>query len=222
MASSISLPMVGCLAFACKMRPARLARHPEHVLGSIFVRVLGGERVLRQQRGAPRLEGVGNVLEEDQTERDMLVVGRLEVLAQLVGGEEQLRLEAEVGPVVLLLRRRRNRAFCFSWSTPRHSPPSDATNMSPRVVDGPYADVVERAIGNKAATGLATGSRSSPRDKNLDWNKTRTYNEAVTGNGDANGRANPGAYAQSRRSASCARGGEPTAERNEPRPLEGN
>ena len=111
--------MVGCFAFACKMRPARLLRHPEHVLGEVFVRVLGGVRVLGQQRGALRLEGVGDVLEEDQAERDVLVVRRLEVLAQLVGGEEQLRLEAEVGPILLLPRH----LLYFSRSIPCHAVP---------------------------------------------------------------------------------------------------
>ena len=33
----------------------------------------------------------------------MLVVGRLKVLAQLVGGEEQLRLETEVATVAIAL-----------------------------------------------------------------------------------------------------------------------
>ena len=87
------------------MRPARLLRHPEHVLGQILVRVFGSGGVFRQQRRALRLEGVGDVLEEDQAERDVLVVGRLEVLAQLVGGEEQLRLEAEIGSVAVRLLR---------------------------------------------------------------------------------------------------------------------
>ena len=89
------------LGVGLQMRPARLLRHPEHVLGEVFVRVLGGGGVFRQQCGALRLEGVRDVLEEDQPERDVLVVGRLKVLAQLVGGEEQLRLEAEVGAVAV-------------------------------------------------------------------------------------------------------------------------
>ena len=40
-ASSISLPMVGCLALALQVRPAGLLRHPEDVLGPVLVRVLG-------------------------------------------------------------------------------------------------------------------------------------------------------------------------------------
>ena len=89
------------LGVGLQMRPARLLGHPEHVLGEILVRVFGGGGVFRQQRGALRLEGIGDVLEEDQAEGDVLVVGRLQVLAQLVGGEEQLRLEAEIGAVAV-------------------------------------------------------------------------------------------------------------------------
>jgi hypothetical protein len=37
--------------------------------------------ILRQQRGALRLEGVRDVLEKNQAERDVLVVGRFQVLA---------------------------------------------------------------------------------------------------------------------------------------------
>src|SRR6266446_7289605 len=49
-ASSISLPMLGCLAFGLKVRPARLLRHPEHVLRQIqLVGVLAGCGIL----GAP-------------------------------------------------------------------------------------------------------------------------------------------------------------------------
>jgi hypothetical protein len=49
---------------------------PPHPL---FVRVLGSGRVAREQRGAFRLEGVEDVLEDDQAERDVLVVRRLKV-----------------------------------------------------------------------------------------------------------------------------------------------
>ena len=40
----------------------------------------------------------------------MLVVGRLQVLAQLVGGEEQLRLEAEIRAVAVTFR-----FGCLCW-----------------------------------------------------------------------------------------------------------
>ena len=113
------------LGVVLQMRPARFLGHPEHVLGQILVRVFGSGGVLRQQRRALRLEGVGDVLEKDQAERDVLVVGRFEVLAQLVGGEEQLRLEAEIGSVaVRLLRLGRLGGFSVAgrtlWASPRH------------------------------------------------------------------------------------------------------
>jgi len=83
-----------------EVRPARFLRHPEDVRGQVFVRVLSRGGVVGQQGGALRLEGQRDVLEEDQAEGDVLVVGGLEVLAQLVGGLEELRLEAEGGAVV--------------------------------------------------------------------------------------------------------------------------
>ena len=47
------------------------------------------------------LEGVGDVLEEDQAEDDVLVLGRVHVVAELVGRQPELRLEAEVGAVAV-------------------------------------------------------------------------------------------------------------------------
>ena len=93
--------MVGCLALACKVGPAGLLRHPEDVFGKVFVRVFGGGRVLGQQCRLFGLEGVRDVLEEDQAKRYVLVVRGLQILAQLVGGQEQLGLEAKIGPVAV-------------------------------------------------------------------------------------------------------------------------
>ena len=83
------------------MRPAGLLGHPEDVFGGVFVGVLGGGRVFGEEGGAAGFKGDGDVLEEDQAEGDVLVVGRLQVLAQLVGGEEKLGLDAERGGVAL-------------------------------------------------------------------------------------------------------------------------
>jgi hypothetical protein len=63
--------------------------------------------VFRQQRRALRLERVGNVLEKDQAKRDMLVIRRFEVFAQLVGSKEKLRLEPKVGAIPVALLRLR-------------------------------------------------------------------------------------------------------------------
>ena len=88
-----------------QVRPARLLRHPEDVDGAVLVGVLrvGALRLLRLQLGVLRLEGVGDVLEEDQAEDDVLVLGRVHVVAQRVGGRPELGLEAEVGGGVAVL-----------------------------------------------------------------------------------------------------------------------
>jgi hypothetical protein len=94
-----ALADAGLLGGVLQVRPARGLGHPEDVLGAVFVRVFGAVGVVREQLGAFGLEAVGDVLEEDQPEGDVLVVGRLHVAAQLVGGEPELGLEAEVGAV---------------------------------------------------------------------------------------------------------------------------
>ena len=55
---------------------------------------------LHQPSGAPGLEGGADVLEEVQAEDDVVVVAGLHAAAQLVGGLERLRLDAE-GPGLL-------------------------------------------------------------------------------------------------------------------------
>jgi hypothetical protein len=82
-----------------KVRPACLLRHPEDARGAVLVRVLGvgALGLLRGELGVLRLEGVGDVLEEDEAEDDVLVLGRVHVVAQRIGGGPELRLEAEVG-----------------------------------------------------------------------------------------------------------------------------
>jgi hypothetical protein len=42
-------------------------------------------------------EGVRDVLEEDQAEDDVLVLRRIHVVAELVGSEPELGLEADIG-----------------------------------------------------------------------------------------------------------------------------
>jgi len=48
------------------------------------------------------------MLQEDQAERDMLVVGRLHIAAQLVGRLPEVRLEPEIGAIAVLLVVRRS------------------------------------------------------------------------------------------------------------------
>ena len=98
--------MVGCLALAWRWDQRASLRHPEDVLGFVFVGVFGiGAGVVAlagEQLGAVFLEGVGDVFEEDQAEDDVLVFRRVHVVAELVGGEPELGLEAEVGGGVVL------------------------------------------------------------------------------------------------------------------------
>jgi hypothetical protein len=65
----------------------------------------GHRRVFVQEGRALGLKGVRNVFQENGPEGDVLAVRGFKVLSQLVGGEEELRLEAEVGPVAVLGRR---------------------------------------------------------------------------------------------------------------------
>ena len=97
--------MVGCGALAFRCCPAGLLRHPEDAVGAVLVPVfgVGALRLLRFELGVLLLEGVGDVLEEDQAEDDVLVLGRVHVVAQRVGGRPELRLEAEVGGGVVIV-----------------------------------------------------------------------------------------------------------------------
>ena len=106
----------GLLGLGLEMRPARLGRHPEDVERPILVRVLGvGALVLLGLKlGVLRLEGVGDVLEEDQAEDDVLVFGRVHAAAQGVGHFPQFSLIAHSSgcPTV------RFRCFGHEWSIP--------------------------------------------------------------------------------------------------------
>ncbi len=65
---------------------------------------IGALRALGLELGVAFLEGVGDVLEEDQAEDDVLVLGGVHVVAQRVGGGPELRLEADGGAVVGVAR----------------------------------------------------------------------------------------------------------------------
>ncbi len=118
MASSTILPIVGLLGAGSGGSDQRASvRHPEDVLGLVFVGVFGiGACVVAfagDELGAHFLEGVGDVFEEDEAEDDVLVFRRVHVVAQLVGGEPELGLEAEIG------RRIRSSGF-FRFCFGRH------------------------------------------------------------------------------------------------------
>ena len=84
-----------------QMRPTSLRRHPEDVLGDVFVPVLGRVLAPLGEHGlAAFLEGVGDVLEEDQPEDDVLVLGGVHRAAQRVGHRPQLGLITGRGAAV--------------------------------------------------------------------------------------------------------------------------
>jgi hypothetical protein len=63
----------------------------------IFVRVfgIGALRLLGFEFGVLRLESVGNVLEKNQAEDDVLVLRRVHVIAQRVRRRPQLRFKTQ-------------------------------------------------------------------------------------------------------------------------------
>ena len=102
----------GLLGVGLEVGPAGIGGHPEDVLGLVFVRVFGiGPGVVAlhaalpgEELGAVFLEGVGDVFEEDEAEDDVLVFRRVHVVAELVGGEPELGLEADGGGAGVRLR----------------------------------------------------------------------------------------------------------------------
>ena len=83
--------------------PAGALRHEEDVLRRVLVAILLEALSLVDKLLVALVELVGDVLEEDEPEHDVLVLGGIDVAAQLVGGAPDLLLEANLGGVVLLL-----------------------------------------------------------------------------------------------------------------------
>ena len=78
--------------------PAGRFGHPEDILGEVFLGVLGIGEIVLCELIVHRLEGFGNVFEEDQPQRDVFVLGRLQPAAHLVGCLEQIGCKVEVCP----------------------------------------------------------------------------------------------------------------------------
>ncbi len=110
--------------------PARLLRDPEDVDRAVLVGVLGigALRRLGFELGVLRLEGVGDVFEEDQSEDDVLVLGGIHVVAQRIRRRPQLRLERAIAILVLFLlfccATSRHRCFSAPSSYNRNATPS--------------------------------------------------------------------------------------------------
>jgi len=100
---------LGLLGVRLEMLPARFSRNPEDVLGEIFILVLQhlvahgglldvpfalGVGGLAVKFAASLLEGVGDVLEEDEAQDDVFVFGSVHVIAQLVCCLPHLLFEA--------------------------------------------------------------------------------------------------------------------------------
>ncbi len=102
----------GCLVL--EVRPARFRRHPEDTLGGVLVPVL--EETLKLLTGdvvgfefglqffTAGFEGVGDVLQEEQAEDDVLVLGGIDLSTQGVGGLPQRVGVDEVGVGVGVIR----------------------------------------------------------------------------------------------------------------------
>ena len=90
---------------ALDLCPARLGRHPEDADGAVLIRVLGVSALasLRLELRVLFLEGVGDVLQEDEPEHDVLVLARVHVVAERIRHLPQPGLEPERRAVRLLL-----------------------------------------------------------------------------------------------------------------------
>ena len=112
---------VGLLGLGADRLPAGGGRHPEHVGHGVVVAffqrfgVVGGVGQVEVagfvpecglQLGAALVEGIGDVLQEDQAEDDVLVLGRVHAGAQLVGGGPEGFLQILVHWLTLVVLRR--------------------------------------------------------------------------------------------------------------------
>jgi hypothetical protein len=98
-ASSTSWPIVGCLAWDLRCGQRGFGRYPEDVQRAVFVRIfgIGSLSPLGVEPRVLLLEGVGDVLEEDQPEHDVLVLGGIHAAAQRVGHPPELGLVTDGG-----------------------------------------------------------------------------------------------------------------------------
>jgi len=98
-------------------RPARLGLDPEDVLGPVLVRIprVGALVALGLEPGVYFIKRVGDVVEEDQPQNDMLVLGDVHRAAQRVRHLPELSLVADVGGG-FVLRSRVPRASSHSSS----------------------------------------------------------------------------------------------------------
>jgi len=86
------------------MRPAGFFWNPEYVDGPVLVGVfwVGSLGAIRLELDSMFLEGIGDVLEKDQAEHDVLILSSIHVRAQRVGGSPEFGFEAKVRSAVVL------------------------------------------------------------------------------------------------------------------------
>lgn len=82
-----------------EMRPARLGRHPEDVLGAVLVGILriGALILLGFQPRVHFLERIGDVFEEDQAQDDVIVFGGIHAAAERVCHAPEFGFIADIG-----------------------------------------------------------------------------------------------------------------------------
>ena len=104
MAASTTSPIVGWGALPLRCAQRASCGTQKNAKGLVLVRVfwICALLLLGFKLRVLVLEGVGDVLQEDQSEDDVLVLGGVHVVAQGVGGFPKLLLEAEVRAAVLL------------------------------------------------------------------------------------------------------------------------
>ena len=117
-------------------RPTGLLGHPEDRGGPVLVGVLGIGAVclIGLELGVLGLEGVADVLEEDQAQDDVLVLGGVHVVAQGVGRLPELRLEAEVRARLPSASRPRSCQVSSPLLSVRPSLARSAQPLPPRVL----------------------------------------------------------------------------------------
>jgi hypothetical protein len=77
--------------------PSLFGRHPKHILSFVLIRVFRVRPFVfplsRHQRPVQLLKGIGDVLQEDQPQHNVLILCRVDVLPQLVRRLPELLLQ---------------------------------------------------------------------------------------------------------------------------------
>ena len=121
---------VGPRGQVLEVLPACLGRHPEDPLGGVLVAALQQAFDLRPadafgfqfplELAAPRLKGVGNVLQEEQAEDDVLVLGGVDLTAQGVGRFPEDFGVGQVGGGYAIVRHSGISPLFFGGQAPCH------------------------------------------------------------------------------------------------------